>query len=63
MGFETELSEVNTNRFDLLLISFGYGTSNTILETRLNFPFQSFQQNGGGKYRQQQGNPPGWVSE
>lgn len=59
MGFETELSEVNTNKFDLLLISFGYGTTNTILETLLSFPLKHFQQNGGGGYRQQSGTTPG----
>lgn len=43
MGLETGISEVNTSKLDLLLISFGFGTSYTILETLLNFPFEDFQ--------------------
>lgn len=48
MGLETGISEVNISKLDLLLISFGYGTSYTILETLLNFPFESFQWNAVG---------------
>jgi len=51
MGFETGFSAVNASKLDLLLFSFGYGTSNTILETLWNFPFESFQQNAVGIYK------------
>lgn len=50
MGLETGISEVNASKLDLLLNSFSYGTSKTILETLLNFLFQSFQQNAVGIY-------------